>query len=61
MNEELKNNIKQSISEIVQDNKIPCIKALKIAEDFDVPPIQVGKIINQMKVKVGGCQLGCFK
>jgi len=61
MNEEVKKEIMQRITEAALDNKIPCINALKIAEEFEVPPMQVGKIINQMKVKVGPCQLGCFK
>lgn len=40
--------------------KLSCKKAFKIAEEFGVKPIEVGKICNKEKVKFINCQLGCF-
>jgi hypothetical protein len=34
---------------------------VKIAEDFGISKQEMGEILNQMKIKIGTCQLGCFK
>lgn len=39
---------------------IPCPAVLKIAETLNVPATEVGKICNEMKIKIMNCQLGCF-
>ncbi|HNW98375.1 MAG TPA: hypothetical protein PKK00_08200 [Bacteroidales bacterium] len=39
---------------------IPCATALKIAEDLHAPTSEVGKVCDDMKVKIMKCQLGCF-
>ncbi len=44
-----------------KDNKIACKKALAIAEKNNVSPAEVGKKLNELKIKIVGCQLGCFK
>lgn len=49
--------IKKSIKE---EGKITCKDALKIANEAGVSPSEVGKEINNMKIKIKGCQLGCF-
>jgi len=41
-------------------NYIPCSAALKIATDMKVAPAEVGKLCNEMKIKIMKCQLGCF-
>ena len=40
---------------------LPCKRALGIAEDLDVPPAEVGHACNEQRIKIVGCQLGCFK
>ncbi len=39
---------------------IPCPAALKIAETLNVPAAEIGKICNEMKIKIMSCRLGCF-
>lgn len=52
----------KAIKEKVQDgNRMPCSVALKIAEDFKVSPARVGEELNNLDIKIVGCQLGCFK
>jgi hypothetical protein len=41
-------------------NYISCAVALKIANDMKVTPAEVGKLCNEMKIKIMNCQLGCF-
>lgn len=42
------------------DNKITCEKARMIAEELGIPYGEVGKIANELKIKIKNCQLGCF-
>ncbi len=52
--------IEEAILGKSKDGKIPCPVCLKIAEDFGISKKEMGKILNEMKVKIGQCQLGCF-
>lgn len=47
--------------ELAVDNKLACPKALKLAADEKVPPAKIGELANILKLKIVGCQLGCFK
>lgn len=40
--------------------KLPCSKAFNIASEVGVPIAEVGRVCNEIGVKVVGCQLGCF-
>jgi hypothetical protein len=49
------------IREKSKDGKIPCAVCFKIAEDFGISRKEMGKILNEMKLKISQCQLGCFE
>ena len=53
--------LEQAILEKSKANKLPCAMCFKIAEDFGISKKEMGKILNEMKVKIGQCQLGCFE
>ena len=44
-----------------EKEKLLCASALKIAEQFGVKPLEIGRICNQKKIRIIHCQLGCFK
>lgn len=44
-----------------EDKRLPCAKAMKIAEELGVAPKRVGEAADELKVKIGACQLGCFE
>jgi hypothetical protein len=44
-----------------KDGKLPCALCFKIAEDFEISKREIGKILNEMKIKISQCQLGCFE
>jgi hypothetical protein len=52
--------IKNAINEKTKDGRITCSDALAIAKNLNVSPGEVGKLLNEMKIKIKGCQLGCF-
>jgi hypothetical protein len=54
-------NLENAINEKAKDGKLPCAVCFKIAEDFEIPKKELTKILNEMKVKISQCQLGCFK
>ena len=49
------------IKEKSKDDKIPCAVCFKIAEDIGISRKEIGKILNEMKIKISQCQLGCFE
>ena len=56
MNEE----IKQKIKERSVDGKISCAQAEAVAAECGVSRQEVGKLINELELKIVACQLGCF-
>lgn len=44
----------------LEDGKLPCEKAYKIAADYNLKLWQIGKVCEEEKIKIKGCQLGCF-
>ncbi|NLV43983.1 MAG: hypothetical protein GXY07_05745 [Candidatus Hydrogenedentes bacterium] len=40
---------------------LPCEEAFKIAADLSVDMHTIGRTCNINKIKIGQCQLGCFK
>ena len=53
--------LRQTILEKSKEGKLPCAVSFKIAEDFGMSRKELGELLNEMKIKVSQCQLGCFK
>jgi hypothetical protein len=43
-----------------KDGKIPCAVAFKVATECNVSTQEIGNLLNQLKIKIANCQLGCF-
>jgi hypothetical protein len=39
---------------------INCAEALGIADTMNIAPKEVGKLCNELGIKIQNCQLGCF-
>ncbi len=52
----------ESLKETAEKNngKITCAQAWEIADKFSVTKAEIGKQINELKIKITKCQLGCF-
>ncbi len=48
------------LKDAAKDGKIPCAVAFKIAKECNVSTKEIGNLLNQLKIKITGCQLGCF-
>ena len=53
--------IEEAIKERSKDGKLPCAVCFKIAEDLGMPKKELTKVLNEMKIKISQCQLGCFE
>jgi len=43
------------------DGRISCRAAMAIAEETGVPSSTIGRLLDELKIKIHSCQLGCFK
>lgn len=53
--------LEERIRKAMVDGKLGCAAALGIARDLKIPTSQVGDATNELKIRIAGCQLGCFK
>ncbi len=55
---------KQAVIEKIQararDGKISCLQAQKLADEEGMPYKEMGEMLNELKIKITQCQLGCF-
>ena len=54
--EELKDRIRAAAPE----GKITCAAALRLAEELLISRQEMGNLLNELKIKITQCQLGCF-
>ena len=55
-----KDELIEAIHREAIDGKMTCAKAWLLAENFDCPRLEMGKLLNELKIKLIKCQLGCF-
>jgi hypothetical protein len=56
-----KEGIMKKIGLTAKEGKISCKKALEFADETGISPKALGDLLNEMEIKVRGCQLGCFR
>jgi hypothetical protein len=54
--EELKTRIRAEAPE----DKIPCAAAFRLAEELKISRQELGDLLNDLRIKIIQCQLGCF-
>lgn len=60
MDREHEEKVKEAIMQASPDGRISCPVAREIAEEHGVPVSEVGRLINELGVKIYACELGCF-
>jgi hypothetical protein len=55
-----KQTIINKVNNHTKDGKISCNQAQKIAEEEGIPYKDMGTLLNELKIKITTCQLGCF-
>ncbi|HEY3346650.1 MAG TPA: hypothetical protein VGK71_03395 [Nitrospirota bacterium] len=51
---------KQKIRDAVQDGKLPCPVAFKLAKELEISIKEIGQFCNDENLRIKNCQLGCF-
>ena len=60
MSKKITEDILAAVREIVQDEKIRCAQAFRLASDLGVSPTMIGKAADELGVHLARCQLGLF-
>ncbi len=53
--------IREFVESSVKDGRITCKVLLDFAFETQTTPAVIGQLCNEMDIKVGACQLGCFR
>lgn len=48
------------IRDAARNEEVTCVVAHQIAEDLNLPPVEIGKAIDLLEYKISKCQLGLF-
>ncbi len=52
--------LKARIQAAAPEGKISCAAAMRLAEELVISRQDLGRLLNELKVKIKQCQLGCF-
>ncbi len=55
-----KEQLQEKIRGVAKNGKISCREALRLASEEGISSRELGNMLNEMKIKIAGCQLGCF-
>jgi hypothetical protein len=57
MNEE---EIMEKVMKVAEDSRISCKDAWDLAQQAGIENKEMGELLDKFKIKIFGCQLGCF-
>ncbi|MEW6388278.1 MAG: hypothetical protein AB1491_12250 [Thermodesulfobacteriota bacterium] len=52
--------MKAKIKAVAQDGRIHCDAAFQLAEELGITRREMGDLLNELRIKITQCQLGCF-
>lgn len=52
--------LKDAIESSLEDGRLPCVSAWRIASDLDIPKPDVANACEALEIKISDCQLGAF-
>jgi hypothetical protein len=50
----------EAIKKKVKEERIPCAVCFQISKEYGIPKRELGKLLNELGIKVIQCQLGLF-
>ena len=53
-------DVKARIKAAAPEGKIACAAAFRLAEELGLSRHDLGELLNELKIKITHCQLGCF-
>jgi len=55
-----RDEIKERIRAAAPEGRIACPAAFRLAEEMGLSRKELGELLNELKIKIIQCQLGCF-
>lgn len=55
-----RDDLAKKIQDALIEGKLSCATAHRLAAEYDVELAEIGKLANELKIKINKCQLGCF-
>jgi hypothetical protein len=52
--------IKDRVRAAAPQGKITCANAFRLAEELKLSRLELGALLNELRIKIVQCQLGCF-
>ena len=52
--------VKAKIKSAAPEGKITCPAAMSLAKDLGISRKEMGELLNELRIKITQCQLGCF-
>ena len=52
--------LKTKIQAAAPEGRISCAAAMRLAEELVISRKDLGRLLNELKIKIKQCQLGCF-
>ena len=56
----VKPELQAAIEQHAKNDQMACAVAFKIASEMEVPPLEIGKALDLLEIKLVKCQLGLF-
>jgi hypothetical protein len=53
--------LEEAVRKAAVDNRISCRSAFDVASKEEVSVEEVGRVVNELGIKIVGCRLGCFR
>ena len=53
-------DVKTRLKAAAPEGKIACATAFRLAEELGLSRKDLGELLNELKIKIIQCQLGCF-
>jgi hypothetical protein len=55
-----RDDLKARITTAAPEGRIPCAAAFRLAQELNLSRKEMGELLNELKIKIAQCQLGCF-
>ena len=53
--------VRRAMERAAKQGKLNCRQLLDLAERTGTPPRQIGRLCDEMNIRISNCQLGCFR
>lgn len=53
--------LREAIRQRAAGGKVSCKAMLELAAETETPPKEIGRLCDELSIKITACQLGCFR